>query len=141
MKKFFTTLCFSVFFTLTAFAEETEATINSGDTAWMLIATALVMLMTPAGLALFYGGLIQNKHVLNTIGMSYMAFCTGTIVWVVIAYSLAFSEGNAFIGNLENLFLSGIGVNDVSGTIPSLLFVVFQGTFATIAVAIVRLYY
>lgn len=80
MKKFFTILCFSVFFTLTAFAEEAEATINSGDTAWMLIATALVMLMTPAGLALFYGGLTQNKHVLNTIGMSYMAFCTGTIV-------------------------------------------------------------
>lgn len=73
MKKLLATLLFSVLFTLTAFAQEAEATINSGDTAWMLIATALVMLMTPAGLALFYGGLTQNKHVLNTIGMSYMA--------------------------------------------------------------------
>ena len=137
MKKLLVTLLFSVFLTFTAYAKEAEASINSGDTAWMLIATALVMLMTPAGLALFYGGLTQNKHVLNTIGMSYMAFCTGTIVWITIAYSLAFSEGNAFIGGLDNLFLSGIGVNDVSGTIPTLLFVVFQGTFAAIAVAIV----
>lgn len=137
MKKITATLFFSVFFTLSAFAQEAEATINTGDTAWLLIATALVMLMTPAGLALFYGGLTQNKHVLNTIGMSYMAFCTGTIIWVVIAYSLAFGEGNAFIGGLDHLMLAGIGVNDVSGTIPTLLFVVFQGTFAAIAVAIV----
>ncbi|NBW69976.1 MAG: ammonium transporter [Bacteroidetes bacterium] len=111
--------------------------INSGDTAWMLIATALVMLMTPAGLALFYGGLTQNKHVLNTIGMSYMAFCTGTIVWVIAGYSLAFGEGNAWIGDFSHFLLADIGVNDVSGSIPSLLFVVFQGTFAAIAVAIV----
>ena len=113
------------------------ASINSGDTAWMLIATALVMLMTPAGLALFYGGLTQNKHVLNTIGMSYMAFCTGTIVWVIAGYSLAFGEGNSWIGDLSHILLADIGVNDVSGSIPSLLFVVFQGTFAAIAVAIV----
>jgi len=113
------------------------ASINSGDTAWMLIATALVMLMTPAGLALFYGGLTQNKHVLNTIGMSYMAFCTGTIVWVIAGYSLAFGEGNAWIGDFSHFLLADIGVNDVSGSIPSLLFVVFQGTFAAIAVAIV----
>jgi ammonium transporter, Amt family len=113
------------------------ASINSGDTAWMLIATALVMLMTPAGLALFYGGLTQNKHVLNTIGMSYMAFCTGTIVWVIAGYSLAFGEGNAWIGDFSHILLADIGVNDVSGSIPSLLFVVFQGTFAAIAVAIV----
>jgi Amt family ammonium transporter len=113
------------------------ASINSGDTAWLLIATALVMLMTPAGLALFYGGLTQNKHVLNTIGMSYMAFCTGTIVWVIAGYSLAFGEGNAWIGDFSHFLLADIGVNDVSGSIPSLLFVVFQGTFAAIAVAIV----
>lgn len=131
----------SLLFTLllgsgSVFAQEV-ATINSGDTAWMLIATALVMLMTPAGLALFYGGLTQNKHVLNTIGMSYMAFCTGTIVWVIAGYSLAFGEGNAWIGDFSHFLLADIGVNDVSGSIPSLLFVVFQGTFAAIAVAIV----
>jgi Amt family ammonium transporter len=137
MKRFAATLMLSVFGAISVYAQEAEATINAGDTAWLLIATALVMLMTPAGLALFYGGLTQNKHVLNTIGMSYMAFCTGTIIWVVIAYSLAFGEGNAFIGDFGNVLLKGIGVNDVSGTIPTLLFVVFQGTFAAIAVAIV----
>ncbi len=137
MKKLTATLTLLFLGTISLYGQETEAAINAGDTAWLLIATALVMLMTPAGLALFYGGLTQNKHVLNTIGMSYMAFCTGTIVWVVVAYSLAFGEGNAFIGDLSNVFLKGIGVNDVSGSIPTLLFVVFQGTFAAIAVAIV----
>ncbi|MEQ9310300.1 MAG: ammonium transporter [Balneolaceae bacterium] len=137
MKRIGATLLLSVFGAISAVAQEAEATINTGDTAWLLIATALVMLMTPAGLALFYGGLTQNKHVLNTIGMSYMAFCTGTIVWIVVGYSLAFGEGNAFIGDLNNVLLKGIGVNDVSGSIPTLLFVAFQGTFAAIAVAIV----
>ncbi|RNC85617.1 MAG: ammonium transporter [Balneola sp.] len=137
MKKLAATLMLLFLGTISLYGQETETAINAGDTAWLLIATALVMLMTPAGLALFYGGLTQNKHVLNTIGMSYMAFCTGTIVWVVVAYSLAFGEGNAFIGDLSNVFLKGIGVNDVSGSIPTLLFVVFQGTFAAIAVAIV----
>jgi Amt family ammonium transporter len=114
--------------TTSVFAQEV-ASIDTGDTAWMLIATALVMLMTPAGLALFYGGLTQNKHVLNTIGMSYMAFCTGTIVWVIAGYSLAFGAGNAWIGDFSHFLLADIGVNDVSGSIPTLLFVVFQGTF------------
>jgi len=103
----------------------------------MLISTALVMLMTPAGLALFYGGLTQNKSVLNTIGMSYVAFCTGTIVWVVVGYSLAFSEGNQFIGGLEYIMLNGITPRDLSGSIPQLLDIAFQGTFAAIAIAIV----
>ena len=137
MKRIAATLMLSVFGVMSVYAQEAEATINAGDTAWLLIATALVMLMTPAGLALFYGGLTQNKHVLNTIGMSYMAFCTGTIIWVIAGYSLAFGEGNGFIGGLDHLLLNGIGVGDVSGSIPTLLFVVFQGTFAAIAVAIV----
>ena len=111
--------------------------INSGDTAWMLISSALVMLMTPAGLTLFYGGLTQRKSVLNTIGMSYTAFCTASVVWVVIGYSIAFSDGNQYFGYLDHLLLNGIGVNDVYGTIPTLLFVFFQGTFAAIAVALV----
>ena len=136
MKKTMATLFLTVFLSLSAFAQEASS-LNSGDTAWMLIATGLVMLMTPAGLALFYGGLTQNKHVLNTIGMSYMGFCTGSIVWVVIGYSLAFGEGNAIIGGLQHFLLRDISVSDVSGSIPSLLFVTFQGTFAAIAVAIV----
>lgn len=138
MKKIKATLLLTMFTTVSAFAQEAEAVINTGDTAWLLIATALVMLMTPAGLALFYGGLTQNKHVLNTIGMSYMAFCTGTIVWVIIGYSLAFGEGSGFIGGFEHLLLSGIGVNDVSGTIPTLLFVVFQGTFRQLLLPLFR---
>ena len=103
----------------------------------MLIASALVMLMTPAGLTLFYGGLTQRKSVLNTIGMSYTAFCTASVVWVVIGYSIAFSGDGAYFGNLDNFLLKGILVTDVEGTIPTLLFVFFQGTFAAIAVALV----
>lgn len=137
MKRIAATILLTILATATVYAQGTEASINTGDTAWLLIATALVMLMTPAGLALFYGGLTQNKHVLNTIGMSYMAFCTGTIVWIVVGYTLAFGEGNAFIGDFSNLLLNGVSVNDVSGSIPTILFVAFQGTFAAIAVAIV----
>ena len=111
--------------------------IDTGDTAWMLMSTALVMMMTPAGLALFYSGLTQNKSVLNTIGMSFVSFCTGIIAWVLIGYSFAFAEGNAFIGGFDYLLLHGIAPTDNTGTIPTLLDVMFQGTFAAIAVAIV----
>ncbi|NME69513.1 ammonium transporter [Flammeovirga aprica] len=121
------------------FAQEAAATINTGDTAWMLIATALVMLMTPAGLTLFYGGLAQRKTVLNTIGMSYTAFCTGTLVWVIIGYSFAFGEGNAYIGGFTSFLLADVKITDVieGQTIPRILFIMFQGTFAAIAVALV----
>ena len=86
---------------------------------------------------LFYGGLTQRKSVLNTIGMSYTAFCTASVVWVVIGYSIAFSGDGAYFGNFDNLLLKGIMVTDVEGTIPKLLFVFFQGTFAAIAIALV----
>lgn len=127
-----------VFLPNLTFAQETGA-IDTGNTAWMLMATALVMLMTPAGLALFYGGLTQSKNVLNTIGMSYTAFLTGTLAWVILGYSFAFSEGNWFIGGFDHFMLRGIGINElVSGSnIPKLLDVAFQGTFAAIAIAIV----
>ncbi|WP_297446397.1 ammonium transporter [Desulfurobacterium sp.] len=112
--------------------------INHGDTAWLLVATALVVMMTPAGLAMFYAGMARVKNVLNTIGMSYIAYAVASVVWVVIGYSLAFGKDiGGFIGGLNHLFLSGIGVNNVSGTIPALLFVSFQMAFAGIAVAIV----
>ncbi|MCH9814203.1 MAG: ammonium transporter [Epsilonproteobacteria bacterium] len=117
---------------VTAFAD--DAVLNSGDTAWMIVATAFVMLMTPAGLALFYGGLTRSKNVLNTMGMSLIAFAVGTLVWVIAGYSIAFGEGD-FIGT-GKIMLSGIGADTLSGTIPELLFVAFQGTFAAIAVAI-----
>ena len=113
-----------------AFADE----LNSGDTAWMLVATAFVMLMTPAGLALFYGGLTRSKNVLNTMGMSLAAYAVGTLVWVVVGYSMAFGDGD--IVGTGKVMLAGIGPDLLSGTIPEFLFVAFQGTFAAIAVAI-----
>jgi Amt family ammonium transporter len=129
-------------FPLFVFAQEAQSsapTLNSGDTAWVLVATALVMLMTPAGLALFYGGLSHSKNTLNTVGMSYVSFCVASVAWVIVGYSLAFSEGNGLIGYLDNLFLENIGIDEIAAgtSIPKLLFVVFQGTFAAIAVAIV----
>lgn len=112
--------------------------INTGDTAWVLIATALVMLMTPAGLALFYGGLSNKKNVINTVGMSYVAFCLATLVWVIAGYSLAFGlNGHPVFGSLEAIFLRNIAISDLKGSIPELLFVAFQGVFAAIAIAIV----
>ena len=116
------------------FAFADEAKINGADTAWMIVATAFVMLMTPAGLALYYGGLTRKKNVLNTMGMSLIAFAVGTLVWVVAGYSIAFGSGD-FIGT-GKIMLSGITDKSVNGTIPELLFVAFQGTFAAIAVAI-----
>jgi len=108
--------------------------LSGGDTAWMIVATAFVMLMTPAGLALFYGGMTRSKNVLNTMGMSLIAFAVGTLVWVVAGYSIAFGDGD-MIGT-GKIMLSGITDKSLSGTIPELLFVAFQGTFAAIAVAI-----
>lgn len=111
--------------------------LNSGNTAWMLVSTALVMLMTPAGLALFYGGMSRSKNILNTIGMSFLAYCIASVVWVLWGYTLAFGpDVHGFIGNLSKLFMHGITVNTLSGTIPELLFAAFQGTFAAITVAL-----
>lgn len=134
MKKGITFLIASLV-SVSTFAAE-GSSIDTGDTAWMLMSTALVMMMTPAGLALFYSGLTQNKSVLNTIGMSFVSFCTGIIAWIIIGYSLAFSEGNGFVGGLDYFLLRGITPQDGEG-IPQLLDVMFQGTFAAIAVAIV----
>jgi len=117
---------------LAAFAD--DAKLSSGDTAWMIVATAFVMLMTPAGLALFYGGMTRSKNVLNTMGMSLIAYAVATLVWVIAGYSIAFGEGD-FIGT-GKIMLAGITDQTLSGTIPELLFVAFQGTFAAITVAI-----
>jgi Amt family ammonium transporter len=115
-------------------AEDTLSVINGGDTAWMLVATALVMLMTPAGLALFYGGLTRSKNVINTVSMSLGAFAVASLVWVIVGYSIAFGDGDLM--GTGKVLLSGIASDTVKGTIPELLFVAFQGTFAAIAVAI-----
>lgn len=118
-------------------AAEEEPTLNTGDTAWILVSTALVLLMTIPGLALFYGGMVRKKNVLSTMAHSLLAAAIVSIVWVVVGYSLAFSEGNAFIGSLDKVMLSGITTDTLSGSIPEILFVIFQMTFAIITVAII----
>lgn len=115
-----------------------ENTLNSGDTAWMIVATALVMMMTPAGLALFYGGMSRYKNHLNTYAMTFVSYCIGSIVWVVCGYTLAFGPDHAgIIGGLDYIFLNGIRPSDVSGSIPTYVFILFQMTFAGITVALV----
>src|SRR5210317_2080967 len=112
--------------------------LNSGDTAWIIVSTALVMMMTPAGLALFYGGLSRYKNLLNTYAMTIVAYCLASVIWVMWGYSLAFGPDKAgIIGGLDNLFLAGIGVDSVYGSIPTYVFVLFQMTFAGITVALV----
>jgi len=116
-----------------------EDTLDTGDTAWMMMSTALVLLMTPAGLALFYGGMTRSKNVLNTYAMVLGAFVVAFIAWIAAGYSMAFGDGGSmqsFIGGFGNAFLSGINWTDLSGTYPTYVFVVFQGTFAAITVAI-----
>ncbi len=112
--------------------------LNSGDTAWMIVSTALVMMMTPAGLALFYGGLSRYKNLLNTFAMTIVAYCMASVIWMMWGYTLAFGTDHAgIIGGLENLFLYEIGVKSLTGTIPTYVFVLFQMTFAGITVALV----
>jgi Amt family ammonium transporter len=121
-----------------AFAEGQAPKLDTGDTAWMLTATALVMLMSLPGLAIFYGGLAKAKDTLNTIAMVFTAYAIASVVWVVYGYSLAFSTDiGGIIGSPEKLFLSGVDVKSLQGTIPELLFVAFQGTFAAITVALI----
>jgi len=121
----------------TAFAEE-KPTLSSADTAWMIVATALVMLMTPAGLALFYGGMTRTKNILNTIGMSFISYAIASILWVMFLFSLSFGPDiSGFIGSLSHIFLLNIKVTDLQGTIPKLLFATFQMTFAGITLALI----
>jgi Amt family ammonium transporter len=130
-----------------AFAEETVAvveevaTLDTGDTAWMMMSTALVLLMTPAGLALFYAGMTRSKNILNTYAMVMGAFVVAFVVWVIAGYSIAFGANESaalqnVFGGFGNVFLSGINWSDLSGTYPAFVFVAFQGTFAAITVAI-----
>ncbi|NTU43254.1 MAG: ammonium transporter [Nitrospirales bacterium] len=114
--------------------------IDTGDTAWMIVATALVMLMSIPGLALFYGGLSKRKDSLNTMAMTFVAFCIVSVLWVIYGYTFSFgSDVGGFIGSAEKLFLKGVGPNSISDlakTIPEYIFIVFQLTFAAITVAL-----
>jgi len=132
-------LLFSLTALLPLLANAAENKLDTGDTSWMMISTALVLLMTPAGLALFYSGMTRTKNVLNTYSMVFGAFIVAFLIWIVVGYSVAFGDGGnmqKFIGGFGNAFLSGIKWNDLSGTYPTYIFVAFQGTFAAITVAI-----
>jgi len=129
MTKIFSVLPVALLTPGLAFAEDT---LNSGDTAWMLTATALVLLMTLPGLALFYGGMVRKKNVLSMCMQTIAIASLMSVLWVVVGYSLAFSEGSAFIGGLSKAFFSGVGFTEISGTIPETVFATFQMTFAII---------
>lgn len=109
---------------------------DSGDTAWLLVSALLVLIMTVPGLALFYGGLVKRDNVLTTLMQSVGVCVVVSVVWPVIGYSLAFTEGNSFIGGLDKMMLSGVTSDSLVGTIPESVFIVFQMTFAVITLAL-----
>src|SRR5579885_3915773 len=113
---------------------------SAGDNAWMLVSSALVLMMTGPGLALFYGGLVRRKNVLATMMQSFILMAVVTVVWAVVGYSLAFSAGTPFLGDLQFAFLNGVGAApnaDYAGTIPQSTFMVYQLMFAIITQALI----
>ena len=111
--------------------------LDSGDTAWMMTSTALVLFMTIPGLSLFYGGMVRAKNALSVMMQCFAITCLMTVLWALYVYSLAFGEGGAFIGDLSKAFMAGVGVDAVSGTIPETVFSMFQLTFAIITPALI----
>lgn len=123
-----------------ALAQEEAPVLNSGDTAWMITATTLVLLMTIPGLALFYGGMVRKKNVIALTAQNFALAAVMSVVWMIVGYSLAFSDGGAlndYVGGLSNLFLSGLSVDAMTGTIPESVFMTFQMTFAIITPALI----
>ena len=119
---------------------QTAEAKSAGDNAWMLVSSALVLMMTGPGLALFYGGLVRKKNVLSVMMQSFILMAVVTALWAIVGYSLAFSHGNSFIGGLENVFLRGVGAApdpDYAGTIPAQTFMVYQLMFAIITPALI----
>ena len=119
----------------TAFGQD-EATLSAGDTAWVMTSTALVLMMTLPGLALFYGGLVRSKNVLSVLMQCLISAGLIGVLWVVVGYSLAFADGNSIVGGLGKLGLAGIDTDTLAGTIPEYVFVMFQGMFAIITPAL-----
>jgi len=111
--------------------------MNGADTAWILVATALVLFMTLPGLALFYGGLVRSRNVLSVFMQCFSIACLMSVLWLVAGYSIAFGEGNAYWGGLDKAFLMGVDAETLSGTIPEVLFFAFQMTFAIITPALI----
>ena len=118
----------------------TAGAIDSGDTAWMLSATALVLMMTIPGVALFYGGMVRKKNVLATVMQSFAVTCLVTVLWTIVGYSIAFTEGTAFCGAFDRFLLNGMtidSVNELAKTIPESVYMCFQMTFAIITPALI----
>tara|TARA_B110000240_G_scaffold37231_1_gene40988 strand:- start:789 stop:1994 length:1206 start_codon:yes stop_codon:yes gene_type:complete len=111
--------------------------MNEANTAWILVSTALVLLMTLPGLALFYAGLVGSKNAISTLSQCFIIACIASVIWFVVGYSLAFSGNGMFFGDLDKAFLSGITIDSLSGDIPETLFVMFQMTFAIITPALI----
>jgi len=126
-----------------AFAEAAAPVPDKGDTAWMIVSTLLVTLMTIPGLALFYGGLVRTKNMLSVLMQVFTVFSMCVVLWVLYGYSVAFTEGNAFFGGFDKILLKGVGVEAVAATfskgvvIPELIYVFFQATFAAITPALI----
>jgi|TARA_B100000315_G_scaffold243695_1_gene267369 Amt family ammonium transporter len=118
-------------------AAAAEAKLDTGDTAWMLTSTALVLMMTIPGVAMFYGGMVRKNNVLAIAVQSFAICCLISVIWMVAGYSLAFAEGNPFVGGLDMAFLAGMTVDTLNGTIPESVFVIFQMTFAIITPALI----
>jgi Amt family ammonium transporter len=118
-----------------ALAAETQ--MDGGNTAWILTSTALVLFMTLPGLALFYGGLVRSKNVLSVLIQCFAIGGVSSILWLVVGYSLAFGEGNAYIGDFSKVLMAGVGRDSLSGDIPEALFMLFQMTFAIITPALI----
>src|SRR5205814_3020404 len=123
-----------------ALAADDKPMIDSGDTAWMLTSTALVLMMTIPGLALFYGGMVRKKNVLATVMQSFAVACLISVLWLVVGYSLAFTTGSTIIGGLSRVFLRGLAIDSVheaAKTIPETVYMSFQLTFAIITPALI----
>jgi Amt family ammonium transporter len=118
-------------------ASAQTASLNGADTAWILVATCLVLMMTVPGLALFYAGLVRKKNVLSTMMQSFAATCLVALLWIFFGYSFAFTGTGALIGGTDRVFLQGLTVDGLTGTIPESLFMVFQMTFAIITPALI----
>ena len=121
-------------------ASEPAPVLSEGNTAWMIVATVLVIMMSIPGIALFYGGLVRSKNMLSVLMQVFVTFSLISIIWVVYGYSLAFSDGGAYndyIGGLSKIFLKGIGTDTLSGTIPEFVFSTFQLTFAALTPALI----
>jgi Amt family ammonium transporter len=120
-----------------AMAEANVQSIDSGNTAWILTSTALVLFMTIPGLALFYGGLVRSKNVLSVLMQCFAITCLVSVLWLVVVYSMAFAEGNAFVGGLGSVFMGNLAEDSVTGDLPESVFAMFQLTFAIITPALI----